>query len=75
MRSLTRLEIDGSRCDDKLVATILNQCVSLKFLNIGNCMGLKDSIFSLADINAPLEELDLAFLKQVFLPFFFLSNN
>lgn len=66
LKTLTRLEIDGSRCDNKIVADILTQCTSLTHLNIGYCLGLGDEMFSLnSHINAPLEELNMAFQKQV----------
>jgi hypothetical protein len=65
MERLVHLELDGSNGDNKTFAEILNQCKNLRILNIGNCIRVSDDMFTLAQINAPLEELNLNFLKQV----------
>ena len=65
MRALTRLDLSNSSGDNKLFSNLLNQCVSLKSLNISYCLRITDDMFTMASINSRLEELNLSYIKQV----------
>lgn len=67
MQSLVHLELDGTNGDNRIFSKVLNECNNLKTFNIGNCIRVSDETFTLAEINAPLEELNVNFLKEVIL--------
>jgi hypothetical protein len=71
MRALTRLDLSNSSGDNKLFSNLLNQCITLKSLNISYCLKITDDMFTMASINSKLEELNLSYIKQVILVFFF----
>ena len=65
MTSLARLDLSNSSGDNKLFSNLLNQCITLKSLNLSYCLKVTDEMFMMATLNSKLEELNLSFIKQV----------
>jgi hypothetical protein len=67
--NLHTLDLSASKSCNKIVAKILQNCESLKKLDISACKELTDDMFKVQQIRAPIQDLDLSFSNVCLIKF------